>query len=109
MGRCVDADAGVGGAEGVGVAPVVFRLVFSDLSFQDRGTKAAMTFKVLAHRAEEGGYWAEVPAIKGCFSLGETIDELLENIREALQGCLIVLNERQIRLEKDAELYEVAV
>ena len=68
-----------------------------------------MKFKVLAHRAEEGGYWAEVPAIKGCFSQGETIDELLENIREAIQGCLIVLNERQTRLEKDIELYEVAV
>ena len=68
-----------------------------------------MTLKVLVHKAEEGGYWAEVPAIKGCFSQGETIDELLENIREAIQGCLIVLNERQIRLEEDAELYEVPV
>ncbi len=39
-----------------------------------------MTLKVLVHKAEEGGYWAEVPAIKGCFSQGETIDELLENM-----------------------------
>ena len=96
---------------GVGIGKLLNprSLVFSDLSSQNKGTEAAMKFKVLAHRAEEGGYWAEVPAIKGCFSQGETIDELLENIREAIQGCLIVLNERQIRLEKDTELYEVAV
>ena len=50
-----------------------------------------------------------MPAIRGCFSQGETIDELLEHTKEAIQGCLIVLNERQIRLEKDTELYEVAV
>jgi len=94
------------------VAP---RSAFSDISPENgvrekqKFLEAAMKFKVLVHRAEEGGYWAEVPAIRGCFSQGETIDELLEHTKEAIQGCLIVLNERQIRLEKDTELYEVAV
>lgn len=40
--------------------------------------------------AEEGGYWAEVPAISGCVSQGESLDELLENVREAVEGCLSV-------------------
>jgi predicted RNase H-like HicB family nuclease len=47
-----------------------------------------MKFKIIVHEAEEGGYWAEVPAIPGCASQGETIDELLANMREAIEGCL---------------------
>ena len=40
--------------------------------------------------AEEGGYWAEVPAIAGCVSQGESFDELVRNVREAIEGCLSV-------------------
>jgi len=46
--------------------------------------------KVVIHEAEEGGYWAEVPAIPGCATQGETIDELMKNVREAVEGCLSV-------------------
>lgn len=49
-----------------------------------------MKLKIIIHKAEEGGFWAEVPAIPGCVSEGETMEELLENIREAAQGCLMV-------------------
>jgi predicted RNase H-like HicB family nuclease len=42
------------------------------------------------HEAEEGGFWAEVPAIPGCVSQGETMDELLRNIHEAIEGCLSI-------------------
>ena len=44
-----------------------------------------MTLKVVIHKAEEGGYWAEVPALRGCFSQGETIDEIKSNIKEAIE------------------------
>ena len=47
-----------------------------------------MKLKVVIHNAEEGGYWAEVPAIPGCATQGETLDELLGNLREAIEGCL---------------------
>ena len=47
-----------------------------------------MKVKVLVHEAEEGGYWAEVPAIPGCTTRSETFDELLHNLREAIAGCL---------------------
>jgi len=47
-----------------------------------------VTLKVLIHSAEEGGYWAEVPALPGCVSQGETMDELRSNIREAIEGWL---------------------
>ena len=43
-----------------------------------------MNIKIVVHTAEEGGYWAEVPALPGCVSQGETMDELMANIREAI-------------------------
>ena len=49
-----------------------------------------MKIKIIVHEAEEGGYWAEVPAIPGCVSQGETLEELDANIREAIVGCLSV-------------------
>lgn len=49
-----------------------------------------MKLKVIVHEAEEGGYWAEVPAIPGCATQGETFDELLANLYEAVEGCLSV-------------------
>jgi predicted RNase H-like HicB family nuclease len=49
-----------------------------------------MKVKVLIHEAEEGGYWAEVPAIPGCATQGETFEELLKNLYEAVEGCLSV-------------------
>jgi predicted RNase H-like HicB family nuclease len=47
-----------------------------------------MNVKIVVHEAEEGGYWAEVPALPGCVSQGETMDELLANMREAIQAWL---------------------
>lgn len=49
-----------------------------------------MKLKVIIHDAEEGGYWAEVPAIPGCATEGDTMEELLQNIYEAVEGCLSV-------------------
>jgi predicted RNase H-like HicB family nuclease len=49
-----------------------------------------MKIKVVIHEAEEGGYWAEVPAIPGCATQGETFEELLKNLYEAIEGCLSV-------------------
>jgi len=49
-----------------------------------------MKLKVIVHTAEEGGFWAEVPAIPGCATQGETFEELLERLYEAVEGCLSV-------------------
>jgi predicted RNase H-like HicB family nuclease len=46
--------------------------------------------KAYIHEAEEGGYWAEVPALPGCLTQGETLDEVVENINDAIQGWLSV-------------------
>jgi len=42
------------------------------------------TRQVIVHPAEEGGYWVEVPSLPGCFSQGDTKQEALENIKEAI-------------------------
>ena len=47
-----------------------------------------MNVKIVVHEAAEGGFWAEVPALPGCVSQGETMDELLANMREAIQAWL---------------------
>ena len=49
-----------------------------------------MKIKVVVHEAEEGGFWAEVPAIPGCATQGDTMEELRKNLREAIEGCLAV-------------------
>jgi len=47
-----------------------------------------MDFVVVVHRAEEGGYWAEVPALDGCFAQGESVEEVLEDARGAMESHL---------------------
>jgi len=49
-----------------------------------------MKIKVIIHQAEEGGYWAEVPAIPGCLTQGNSWEELIKNIYEAVEACLSV-------------------
>lgn len=49
-----------------------------------------MKIKAIIHEAEEGGYWAEIPAIAGCATQGDTFPELLSNIYEAVEACLSV-------------------
>lgn len=47
-----------------------------------------MNVKVVVHEAEEGGFWGEVPALPGCASQGETLEESMHNLREAVEGWL---------------------
>ena len=52
-----------------------------------------MTLKAIIHKAEEGGFWAEVPALPGCLTQGETLAELKTNLREAIELWLSVADE----------------
>ncbi|MBN1761719.1 MAG: type II toxin-antitoxin system HicB family antitoxin [Methanomicrobia archaeon] len=53
-----------------------------------------MKYKVVITEGEDGWYVIECPAIPGCISQGKTVKEALANIKDAIQGCLEVLNER---------------
>jgi len=63
-----------------------------------------LKIKVVVHEAEEGGYWAEVPAIPGCATQGDTLEELMKNVQEAVEGCLAVEVEESKRTDKDRVL-----
>jgi len=64
--------------------------------------------KVIVHEAQEGGYWAEVPAILGCATQGETFQELLQNLYEAVEACLSIDLE-QIEISENDKVLEIAV
>ncbi|MDD3977861.1 type II toxin-antitoxin system HicB family antitoxin [Methanomicrobium antiquum] len=67
-----------------------------------------MKLKVIIHEAEEGGFWAEVPSIPGCVTQGETFDELLANIYDAVEGCLSV-DVQDLSLSGKDRIMEIAV
>jgi predicted RNase H-like HicB family nuclease len=67
-----------------------------------------MKIKVIVHEAEEGGYWAEVPSIPGCATQGETFEELLQNLYEAVEGCLSV-DVSPAQIDGSARVLEIAV
>jgi predicted RNase H-like HicB family nuclease len=66
-----------------------------------------MKIKVIVHK-EETGYWAEVPALPGCATQGNTFEELLQNLYEAVEGCLLVDTE-QLELDESSQILEIAV
>ncbi len=55
--------------------------------------KFRMTLKAIIHKAEEGGFWAEVPSLPGCVTQAETVNELKANLREAVELWLSVDDE----------------
>jgi predicted RNase H-like HicB family nuclease len=67
-----------------------------------------MKLKAVIHPAEEGGFWAEIPALPGCVSEGDTLDETLANIRDAAEGWLEVAAER-VQADASAQVVEVEV
>ena len=67
-----------------------------------------MKLRAIVHEAEEGGYWAEVPALPGCVTEGETMEELEANLREAVAGWLEASEGEAGTFEKGSEL-ELAI
>ena len=67
-----------------------------------------MRLKVIVHDAEEGGLWAEVPGIPGCATQGETFEDLLENLYDAVEACLSVELE-PTEPEQHDRILEIAV
>ncbi len=67
-----------------------------------------MKIRVIVHKAEEGGYWAEVPALPGCLTQGETMEEIRENLREAIELWLEAGEESHPPGEQD-QVLELAI
>ncbi|PNW65684.1 UNVERIFIED_CONTAM: hypothetical protein BEN50_00010 [Euhalothece sp. KZN 001] len=67
-----------------------------------------MKVKAIIHPAEEGGYWAEVPAFPGCITEGDDMEEVISNLQDAIQGWLEVANECETT-DSIAKVIEIAV
>ncbi|MCC5808706.1 MAG: type II toxin-antitoxin system HicB family antitoxin [Opitutales bacterium] len=67
-----------------------------------------MKIKAVIHSAEEGGFWAEIPALPGCCTQGETMEEIEENLREAIALWLEAGEPEDSASDKD-RIIEVAV
>ena len=67
-----------------------------------------MKLQVVIREAEEGGYWAEVPAIPGCATQGDTFEDLLGNIYEEVEGSLAV-ETQEVTLSDTDRVIEIEV
>lgn len=67
-----------------------------------------MIYRVIIENGEDFGYITHCPAIPGCHSQGKTIEEAIENIKDAIRGCLSVLDKDLIseKIEKFCKLIE---
>lgn len=66
-----------------------------------------MKIKVIVHE-EDGGFWAEAPSIPGCTTQGDTFEELLQNLYEAVEGCLSV-DVSPAQITEQGRVLEIAV
>jgi predicted RNase H-like HicB family nuclease len=68
------------------------------------------SMKIIIHTAEEGGYWAEVPALPGCISEGDSMEEVRANIKDAIEGWLGVAHEKHLPVPASMDqIIEIAV
>ncbi len=66
-------------------------------------------YAIVIHEDPESGYWAEVPALPGCYSQAETMPELLSNVREAISGVLEVMREQGKQPQQNIRILDLAV
>jgi predicted RNase H-like HicB family nuclease len=67
-----------------------------------------MNIKASIHPAEEGGHWAEVPALPGCITEGDSMEEVMANLKDAIEGWLDVANSRNV-ISPTYRVVEIAV
>lgn len=67
------------------------------------------TYRVVISKDSEGGYIADIPTLKHCLSYGETIEEAMLNIKEALEGVLLVMEEEGLPIPDDSNVLEYSI
>ncbi|PLK44292.1 hypothetical protein C0V77_10890 [Emticicia sp. TH156] len=66
-------------------------------------------YKVHITKQEDGGYMANIPSLQHCFSFGETIEEAIEHVKEALEGVLMVMEEKGLPIPDDNDVIEASI
>ena len=74
----------------------------------DRVYNSPMKVTAVVHKADEGGFWAEVPSLPGCRTQGDTMDELKTNLREAVE-LYLETDPSGLTADKNSQLLELAV
>lgn len=64
-----------------------------------------MKFSVVVHKAEEGGYWAEVPALGACYAQGDTVEETIREVQGAIESHLVALAADGAEIPHDEDLW----
>ncbi len=64
-----------------------------------------MEYTVLVYKAEEGGFWAEVPSLSGCYSQGETVEETMINVKEAIEAHILALKEDEDKIPQEEDFF----
>lgn len=67
-----------------------------------------MKIRAIVHKADEGGFWAEVPALPGCVTQGETMDEIRNNLIEAIELWLEAGDASDLLSDQD-QVLELAI
>jgi len=75
--------------------------------YREGGDKPIMRYTVLLEECEEGGYTVSCPALPGCISEGDTYQDALENIKDAIQLYLRAVT-REIELLQQQKTYQLA-
>lgn len=60
-------------------------------------SRPSVSYRALVHPEQEGGYWAEVPDLPGCFTQGDTLDEIYHNLADAV-ACHLDLEADSVRI-----------
>lgn len=63
-----------------------------------------MEYTVIIHPAEEGGFWTEVPALPGCGSQGETVEEAIQMTKDALEGFIVYLRDKGQKIPEEKDI-----
>jgi predicted RNase H-like HicB family nuclease len=71
--------------------------------------KKETIYNIIIHEAEEGGYWAECPSIQGCYTQGETIEEIQTNMKEAIELNLDIIKKLKKSKPVDRRIYSTPI
>lgn len=68
-----------------------------------------MVYSVYVEKGEDSGYVAHCPAIPGCHSQGQTLEEAIDNIKDAIKGCIEALGKDLVCPPRESLVVEVTV
>lgn len=80
------------------------------LTIQNKMNVSTRTFRVVISRTEEDdGYMADIPSLNRCFAFGDTVEEAMANLHEALEGILETMIEHGWPIPDDSKIMEMTI